>query len=91
MMNRGLLQRTIFIMPKRNPPLVTRETWQQVQSTMRALGLHVPDYNYWGMMFILDQDGRVKKAAYLPGVGWKGLRKAVVGLGKAHGLNLNEQ
>lgn len=88
---RSLLRRSIFVMPKKNPPLVTDDSWKKVQAAMRQVGLELPNYNYWGMLFTLDGNGQVGDTAYLLGVGWRSTRSEILTLARGLGLVLKER
>ena len=68
---RSLFAKTIFIMPKVNPPIVTNDIWKKAQTSMHLVGLQMPEYEHSGMYFTLDQNGKIQEAVSMPGIGWR--------------------
>jgi hypothetical protein len=59
---RGLLQKTVFIMPPTTHRFDWRTRWQQAAEALQELTIALPEYVERGLLFTIDASGRVADA-----------------------------
>ncbi len=73
----GLLSKTIFIMPPEARGFDWRAQWQQGRRKLGDFGAALPEYQQYGLMFSMDEQGNLKNASNLSILWPRGFRKSV--------------
>jgi hypothetical protein len=65
-----MLGKCVFIMPPRTRRFDWNTRWQRAREVLAEHGLNLPFYHARGLLFTLDDEGRVDSAAVFP-LGWR--------------------